>query len=507
MQCLVLLLSTRTPLLPLLATIGMALISQSAAADDPFEPIRQNIARRLADEQIPSLAVAVSRHGETLWEQGFGWADRERRIAADPHTPYSLASISKPFTATALMILAERGAVDLDRPADDYLGQARLTAHLGSAADATLRRLANHTAGLPLHYQFFYADEDYRRPAMDETIRRYGRLVSPPGETFRYANLGYGLMDYVVARASGQTYVDFMRTEVFVPLGMTRTSVDIGPGWQDYAAARYGTDQLPLPFYDFDHPGGSAVYASAHDLLRFGNLHLKRPPADGRRILSDASIDAMQQSTATVGGTVGYGVGWFINSDEHGVTTVSHSGGMGGVRTRLALVPSEGIVVAALCNASSDLPMKTVEDVLAALLPVYRQRLDASRHETGGEASVAAFAPPPELLGRWQGRIVTYEREIPVELTLQPDGDVHAQLAGQLRTLLNEAQWSDGYLRGVWAGDIGTADANRRPYRLHLELKLREGTVLNGSVGAISLDAPRVGNALSHWLELTKQAE
>lgn len=498
----------RTSPFPFLASVGMALLSQAAAADDPFAPIRQTIERRLAEEQIPSLAVAVSRHGEILWEQGFGWADREARRQADEHTPYSLASISKPFTATALMVLVERGAIDLDRPADDYLGAARLTAHLGSAAEATLRRLANHTAGLPLHYQFFYADEDFARPPREETIRRYGHLVSPPGETFRYANLGYGLLDDVIARASGQSYADFLRTEVFLPLGMTRASVDIGPGLEPYRAVRYGSDQLPLPFYDFDHPGGSAVFCSAHDLLRFGEFHLKQRHDDARQILGDAAIDAMQQPTATVGGAIGYGVGWFVDSDEHGVATVGHSGGMGGVRTRLVLVPSEGIAVATLCNASSDLPMRTAEDILAALLPVYRERLTAARNRPGGaESNAAVFAPPPELLGTWQGRIATYEREIPTELTVQPDGDVHVELAGQLRTLLSEPSWSDGYLRGVLAGDIGTADANRRPYRLHVELKLRDGSSLNGSVSAISLDAPRVGNALSHWMELTKQGE
>ena len=72
-------------------------------------------------------------------------------------------------------------------------------ARVGNAGDATVRRVANHTSGLPLHYQFFYADEPYRRPAMDETIRRYGNLVTAPGERYQYSNLGYGVIDYVIA--------------------------------------------------------------------------------------------------------------------------------------------------------------------------------------------------------------------------------------------------------------------------------------------------------------------
>ena len=147
-----------------------------------FEPIRAMIRRELVERVLPSLAVGVAREGTIVWEEGFGWADRERRVEATPHTLYSLASISKPITATGLMVLVERGLIDLDNPIDDYLGDAKINARTGKAAEATVRRVANHTAGLPLHYQFFYADEPYHRPPMDETIRRYANLVTPPGE-------------------------------------------------------------------------------------------------------------------------------------------------------------------------------------------------------------------------------------------------------------------------------------------------------------------------------------
>ena len=102
-----------------------------------------------------------------------------------------------------------------------------------------VRRVANHTSGLPLHYQFFYADEPYRVPPRDETIRRYGNLVTAPGEHYQYTNLGYGVLDYVIERTSGKRYADFMREEVFLPLGLTHTSIDIGPGLEPHQAIRY----------------------------------------------------------------------------------------------------------------------------------------------------------------------------------------------------------------------------------------------------------------------------
>src|SRR5947199_6153899 len=166
----------------------------SSQASSTFGAIRDLICARLVEQVLPSLAVAVARDGEILWEEGFGWADRENRIPATEHTLYSLASISKPITATGLMVLKERGKLDLDRPIDDYLGDARLNARVGNAKKATVRRIANHTSGLPLHYHFFYEDEPYRRPPMDETIRRYANLVTAPGERYYYSNLGYGLL-------------------------------------------------------------------------------------------------------------------------------------------------------------------------------------------------------------------------------------------------------------------------------------------------------------------------
>src|SRR5947208_15256239 len=99
-----------------------------------FSAVRELIRVRLVEQVIPSLAVAVARDGEIVWEEGFGWADRENRVPATEHTMYSLASISKPITATGLMVLKEQGKIELDQPINDYLGEAKLNARVGHAA-------------------------------------------------------------------------------------------------------------------------------------------------------------------------------------------------------------------------------------------------------------------------------------------------------------------------------------------------------------------------------------
>jgi CubicO group peptidase (beta-lactamase class C family) len=477
-------------------------VSRGSDASPRFAAIREFIKHELVDQVMPSLAVAVAHRGEIVWEEGFGWADRENRVPATAHTLYSLASISKPITATGLMILRERSLLDLDQPLDEYLGPAKLTARVGDAKNATVRCVANHTAGLPLHYHFFPEDEPARPPRMDETIRRYANLVTAPGERFQYSNLGYGLLDQVIARLSGKSYADFMRDEVFLPLGMNHSSVGIGSGLEPYAAARYRGGTERLPFYDFDHPGGSAIFASAHDLIRFGLFHLKARLPDQKAILSDAALDEMHRPTATASETDGYGVGWGIRGLGSERLRIGHSGGMDGVSTMLELIPSEQLAVAVLANAAGDLPRRTLERFYSALIPGYVEAGESPSNASQGEMG---FAPPTALLGSWHGTVVTDAGDLPLDLTFQPDGDVHVRLGTQLTTLLNNARLKDDWMTGQLPGDLGTADARRRPYFLRADLKLR-GNVMNGALIAISPPGTRFGNALSHWTELRRVA-
>lgn len=481
--------------------VGLWLCGQCAGSD-PFDKIRDDIRQSLERDAIPSLAVAVAKEGKIIWEEGFGWANKEQQIKATAETPYSIASISKPITATALMVLVQRGIIKLDQPANEYLGKSKLIAHIGDANQATIRRLANHTSGLPLHYQFFYADETYQKPDMDESIRRYGHLLAPPGEEYQYANFGYGVLDDLITRHANQSFAEFLQKEVFQPLGMKHSTLGIPAGLESLTAIRYAPDGSQIPFYDFDHPGASAVFSSAHDLALFGMFHLKQRQPDQRQILSDESIDEMQRSTADIGDGQGYGVGWFVHENEFGYRTVSHTGGMGGVRCRLVFVPAEKIVVVTLCNAGTELPLRIAREILGEMLPEYGTAMRKNRdHKPNSEPGKPNA--PPELVGYWRGDVETYEGKRRLQLWVQPDGDVKLRLANELVTILNGSALRDGMLTGEFAGDIGTEDANRRPYHLHLRAKLR-GEMLNGAVTAISVPARKAGNALSHWVELTR---
>jgi CubicO group peptidase (beta-lactamase class C family) len=490
---------------PVTATIENAL----------FDEVREKMIDTVRRGEVPSFSAAVAKGGKIIWEESFGWADREKMIPATPHTMYSLASISKPITATGLMVLVKRGLVKLDEPVNTYIAPAQLTAHEGNASDATVKHLLNHIAGLPVHFSFFYEDEPYRKPDMAESIRRYGILVHPPGENYEYANFGFGILNYIIEKVSGRTFPDFMKNEVFLPLGMTRSSINIGPGLEEYATTRYDQDNYPIPFYDFDHPGASAAYCSAHDLVRFGMFHLKDHLPDQTPILGDGTIDEMhhekdkEAANWTKNTKSGYALGWAIEENDTGYRTVSHGGGMPGVMTSLNLIPSEDIAVVVLLNCIDFRTFGLFDEVASAILPEFEKTWEKNRERKQSEPE--PFKPVPELLGTWKGVVKTYGGEIPITMEFQDDGDVHVVLneigasrdVPSLKTLLNNVGYKDGNLTGRFYGTIETSDAMRHPHDVLVNMKLK-GKRLIGHASAHST-TKRAYWALPSYISLTKK--
>lgn len=487
--------------LALTLLLPAALAAQANPADR-WEGVRERIRQQMEERDIPSVVVAVARDGEIVWEEGFGWADKERRIPATPETMYSLASISKPLTATALMQLVEQGTVELDRPANDYLGEGRIHSTAWDPTEATVRRVLSHTAGLPMHWEFFYEGESHPPRTTDEGIARYGALVNPPGAVFEYSNLGYGVLDRIIERATGRGYAEYMRDEVFLPLGMTRSAVGTGAGLAG-AAIRYDTLGSPVPFYDFDHRGGSAVYSSVRDLVRFGAYHLGDPVGGEPRILREETIDLMQRraTPGTAPDEQGYGLGWLVLEDDHGYRRVSHTGGMPGVSTALYLYPEEDLAVAVLTNRGGMPAGRLAQEAAAVVLPRYADSLRAAAER--GRTDAPTSTPQPELLGRWSGAVHTHEGEVPLSVEVRPDGEVRVQLASQPATSLKDPVFADGALTGGFAGTMPTADARQHPHDVRLELWLRDGR-LRGQATAVSKSGG-AHFALSSFAELRRE--
>src|SRR6202047_1306264 len=495
--------------------------STSSTAQDNFAAVRAYINKTITEKQLPSVSVAVAKDGKIIWEEAFGWADREKLIPATPGTVYALASLTKPYTSTGVMELVEQRKIDLDRPINEYLAPPPLTAIVGDASGATVRRVLCHISGLPIHSVNLLGNGD-QVPPMADTIRRYGTLVNPPGQYFDYSNLGYGAMGYMTALVSQLDWKDYMRDRVFLPLGLFHTSVGIGPGLEDYAVARYDNGNRRLPAFAADTPGASTIWSSVHDVVRFGMFQLKDHLPDQRAILTDATLDLMKEpatggvpSAGTMLGRKSYGLGWFIDPDDHGYTVLSHEGAGLGATTTLEIFPTEDLAIVVLINQGivEDDLVDIVQHLAAAILPKYAAALKA-----GAPAPAQSASPGPEtqlpllaeLLGTWTGTARTWQGSVPLMVTIQPDGHVHVKLGDQLETLLTTVPpfIKEHRLVGMFTGTMPTPDVKNYADKVGLTLSLRDGRLIGEALAFNTIDfdpyAGRPEFTISFYVELTK---
>jgi CubicO group peptidase (beta-lactamase class C family) len=486
-------------LLPFLVVTAAVVGSDDTDADE-FDSVRGSIRRKLERNEAPSIAVAVVRGRVIVWEEGFGWADKEQKRAASATTPYRLGSVSKPVTATAIMVAHERRLLRLDRPINDYLGETKLRAAIGDVSGATVRRVVQHTAGLPEFGEAYYRDEPGEAPSLDVAIRRYGLLTRPPGEKFIYSNLGYAVLGAAISRVSGKAYGDFLHDEVFVPLSMEQAAVP-GPRLNAARAVGYHPDGTRVVEFARIHVPAADLYASAHDLARFGLFHLKAHLEDQRPILSDEAVDEMQCTTVPMGNAA-YGLGWHIRSDGKGRRQVLHGGASDGADVQFTLVPEERLCVVVLANVTRQFPGAVTEAITNSILAKL----------LGGEPGdfpINTPPPPPQasglpgkLGGRWVGKVHTHQGMPDVTLWCHRSGIIEVQLGKRDRTSIRDGRLEGDAFAGKMDGDVGTDDARRRTYELQWDVTIR-GDVLNGTLYATAKATDRPLR-LGYWVELRR---
>ncbi len=473
---------------------------------DRFDSVRVLIEKTIKKNSIPSVAIAAAQDGKIVWEEAFGWADWEKEIPATPNSMYALASITKSFTAVGIMKLVEGGLINLDDPVNKYLGDAKLISYVGSAEEATVRQVMQFRAGLPAHYNIFFGDRQEYPPEQDESIRRYGIIAEQPGREYMYSNFAYGILDRVISNVSRKPYGDFMKTEIFHPLGLNHTSVLIDSTLQSFSVQHYDRRNERVPGLDFDHRGASAIYSSVHDLIRYGMFLLKDSLPGQEKVLSESAIDSIQHpSDFHVPGEdadtrVGLGCALV---DLQGIRFILVTGGMPGTTTRLALIPEKNAVVAILTNKSinDNLDLWKIEwETFTALIPGFPQRPDPAppaRERT---------PLPAEYYGDWTGSIKTYEREIPAKLTLHKGEPPLIEIDGEETRMIRDNNplgsltYNNGWLEAPFFGTIPTNDCQRARHVVYLRLRV-DHNALRGIAAAIAIDE---SFWLPHWISLTR---
>lgn len=393
----------------LAAAVGVVLALSAAPATAQDVGRMDQVVRASADQDAFAGAVLVARDGEVLLDKGYGLANREWAVPNDGETKFRLASVSKQFTAAAVLLLSERGVVDIDAPVKTYLPDAP------AAWDrVTVRHLLTHTSGVPDLTRFDDFEALKTRPAtLDSLIARFRDrpLAFQPGEGWAYSNSNYVLATAVIEKASGQTYADFVAENLFQPLGMDDSGYDTHAAILPHRASGYVPTTVGVAnadYVDMSIPqGAGGLYSTTRDLLKW------EQGLFGGRVLKPQSLTLM---TTPYRNDYAMGLAVAKAGDD---TIISHSGGIEGFNTYMAHDVESGLTVIVLGNLNGDAP----EKLGGSLMTLAR----------GGTVTLAderqAAAMPVEALRAYEG---VYEVAPAFTLTLAvADGVLTAQATGQ----------------------------------------------------------------------------
>jgi CubicO group peptidase (beta-lactamase class C family) len=350
-------------------TLAALLALATALPAAELDGVRALAAGALVERDVPGLSVAVVRHDELVWAEGFGLADVESRVPARADSVYRIASLSKPITAVAVLQLVERGQVQLDASIRRWV-----PAFPEKRAPVTVRQVLNHTSGVR-HYR---PGEFVQRRHYPSVVKALGifkddPLLFEPGTRYEYSSHAYNLLAALVECASGLEFGEYLRERVFEPAGMSDSGLDRASDVVDRRARHYERSDTPGRWLDAAAADLSSKWAaggmrsSVLDLARF---HVA---LDRGVLLRPATLEQMYEETRLPDGTpTGYALGWAVDRDARGRLLVGHSGGATGGSSFFMRLPGTGEAVVLLLNVSE----------AGDLYPLAQELLAAARLET-----------------------------------------------------------------------------------------------------------------------------
>ncbi len=338
----------KLPLFPILLLVPA--VASPALAENDCTNRLDEIFRPWSKPGTPGAAVAVIQHGSIVFEKGYGLANLEYDIPVTPQTVYHVASVSKQFTAMALVLLEEDGKLSLDDDVHKYLPELPDYGH-----PITVRQLLQHTSGIRDQWQTlalagWRLDDVITQQQILRVLFRQKELNFEPGTRHLYSNGGYTLAAEIVARVSGKPFPVFCQERIFSPLGMTRTHFHddhrriVHDRAYSYEKTGQGFQASPL---NYANAGATSLFTTPSDLVRWLD-NFREPKVGGR-----AGVGRLQERAVLANGRkVDYALGLAIGESE-GLKTVSHGGGDAGYRSFVLWFPERELGVAVVSGLAS----------------------------------------------------------------------------------------------------------------------------------------------------------
>jgi len=389
--------------------VGFSIVLGGVCFAQDNAPRMEQVVQSYVSNKTFMGSVLVVRDKTVLLEKGYGSADLEWDIPNSPTTKFRLGSITKQFTAASILLLEERGKLNINDPVKKYMADAP------AAWDkVTIYNLLTHTSGIPSFTGFPDYESTEATPTTPEKLVARFRdkpLEFQPGEKFAYDNSGYVLLGYLIEKISGQTYAQFVQENIFTPLQMKDSGYDSNSAIIMHRASGYSNGKEGIENAGFIHMtipfAAGSLYSTVEDLARW------EQGLFGGKVLSPASLQKM-----TTPFKENYAFGLAV-STANGHKLFEHGGGIEGFNTHLAYYPDDKLIVVVLANLNGDAPTG-IAHKLAAVAHGETVVLASERKEV----TVA-----PALLANYVG---TYELspDFALVITLE-GGQLMTQATGQ----------------------------------------------------------------------------
>jgi len=350
--------------LAFIATVQVSIIPTAVETGGSVEEFTAHLNRRiprLMDRyDIPGVTIALVQKGKTVWAEAYGYADisTERKMTVD--TPCRGESISKPITAWGVMKLVERGKVDLDKPAVEYIHNWKFPESKFSEEEITVRNLLNHSSGLPLGTIGVIYDPEEEIPSLRDKLSDQAVLDREPGRSFTYSNTGFNVLELLIENVTGRGFSEYMEEEIFLPLGMEKSSFTWSEGFDPPVPFGYDLRGNPIPVYVYPDKASGGLFSTAEDIATFISAGMTdfRGRSDG--VLSPESIEKIYSPSIKPTGFLGigfdhYGLGHLVE-DLNDKRAVAHGGQGTGWMTHFHAVPETGDGIVILTNSQRSWP-------------------------------------------------------------------------------------------------------------------------------------------------------
>ena len=401
-------------------SLGQGNIAARSGYREVAERLTNFIRHEMADKGLPALSIVLVDDQETVWAQGFGYADPEDSIPATAGTVYRVGSVSKLFTDIAIMQLVERGQLDLDAAITAYLPDLQPATPF--RAMPTLRQLTSHRGGMVREPPVGnYFDDSSPTPPLAATVLSLNSttMVYAPESRVKYSNAGIAALGYVLERTQGEPFAEYLARSVLEPLGLRHSSFQPDPEVVAELAKAYmwtyDGRTFEAPTFQLGMAPAGSMYAPVTDLGRFMSMLFAGGRGAESDVITPATLDSMlTPQFASADDRTGYGIGFRI-SELEGHRRIGHGGAIYGFATDLSALPDEKLGVASVTTMDG-------ANTVVGRINEYALRLMLAAREERLLPDAEMTSPiPADVVSRVKGRYGHASNRVEVEILQRGD--------------------------------------------------------------------------------------